>query len=75
MLADALAIEDDDSDQFSALECTKEPSASVDAVKQDPRGGFTHPSAGVTPASSLGLSRVNGENSRSRVTGWWSEGD
>jgi len=38
VLADALVIEDDDSDQFSALECTVEPSAPVEAVKQDRRG-------------------------------------
>jgi len=38
VLADALVIEDDDSDQFSALECTVEPSAPVEAVTQDRRG-------------------------------------
>jgi hypothetical protein len=37
VLADKIVIQDDGSDQFCVLECAMEPSAAVEAVKQDRR--------------------------------------
>ena len=38
LFADRLVVQDDDSDQFCALERAMEPSAPVEAVKEDRRG-------------------------------------